>query len=194
MTILVLNVTAPAREVVASQGLARALGHLAPQILVFAISFINLGVLWVGQHNQYHFIRCADRWFIWINIGYLMLISFIPFATALLGQYPFDRLAIFVYGATIITAELALDLHWRYASSGRRLVHEDMPATVVRLAHRRILTTAAAYAGAIVLSLLSPLLSLGLFLVVPFINIVPFGVDRHLKEHAAASEFGERLQ
>ena len=91
---------------------------------MYVISFINLGVLWVGQHNQYHFISeptagfsRADRWFLWINIGYLLLVSFMPLSTALLGHYPLNRLALFVYGANLLTATLVLALHWHYATA-----------------------------------------------------------------------------
>ena len=116
MTILVLSIAVPTAETVPAERLPGALRQLAPQVLVYVISFINLGVLWVGQHNQYHFISRADRWFLWINIGYLLLVSFMPLSTALLGHYPLNRLALFVYGANLLTATLVLALHWHYAT------------------------------------------------------------------------------
>ena len=91
MTILVLNISVPTAETVSADRLPDALGRVAPQVIVYIISFVNLGVLWVGQHNQYHFIDRADRWFLWINILYLLLISFMPLSTALLGHYPLHR-------------------------------------------------------------------------------------------------------
>jgi hypothetical protein len=62
MTILVLSIAVPTAETVPAERLPGALRQLAPQVLVYVISFTNLGVLWVGQHNQYHFISRADRW------------------------------------------------------------------------------------------------------------------------------------
>jgi uncharacterized membrane protein len=56
MTILVLSIAVPTAETVPAERLEGALRQLAPQVLVYVMSFINLGVLWVGQHNQYHFI------------------------------------------------------------------------------------------------------------------------------------------
>jgi uncharacterized membrane protein len=52
---------------------------------IFAL-VMTLRVLWVGQ--QFHFIRKADRWLLWVNIAFLLLVSFVPFTTALLGEYP----------------------------------------------------------------------------------------------------------
>jgi uncharacterized membrane protein len=82
MTILVLNISVPTAETVSADRLLDALRQVGPQVIVYIISLVNLGVLWVGQHNQYHFIERADRWFLWINILYLLLISFMPLATA----------------------------------------------------------------------------------------------------------------
>ena len=76
MTILVLNISVPTAETVSADRLADALGRVAAQVIAYIISFVNLGVLWVGQHNQYHFIDRADRWFLWINILYLLLAWF----------------------------------------------------------------------------------------------------------------------
>ena len=181
MTILVLNISVPTAETVSADQLPGALRQVAPQVIVYIISFVNLGVLWVGQHNQYHFIDRADRWFLWINILYLLLISFMPLATALLGHYPLHRLALVVYGTNLIAATLVLALHWHYAASGGRLVRAPLSPRVVRLAHRRILGSAGAYTIALLLSLLVPLLSLALFLAVPLFNVLPFTLDRHFR-------------
>ena len=181
MTILVLNISVPAAPTVSGQQLPAALRQLAPQVLVYVVSFVNLGVLWVGQHNQYHFIARADRWFLWINIAYLLLISFMPLSTALLGHYPLHRVALSVYGINLIGATLLLALHWYYATTGGRLAHEHLSPPVVRLAFRRILGSAGAYAVALALSLAVPLAGLALFLVVPLLNIMPFTVDRHFR-------------
>ncbi len=181
MTILVLGVGVPAAPAVSSARLPVALRELAPQVIVYIISFVNLGVLWVGQHNQYHFIGRSDRWFLWINILFLLLISFMPLSTALLGHYPLDRLALAIYGANLIGATLALALHWHYATRKGRLTRGDVTPEIARLAHRRILGSAAAYATALLLSWVVPVMALMLFAVVPCLNIFPFRMDRHFR-------------
>jgi TMEM175 potassium channel family protein len=182
MTILVLTIPVPTAEQVPAAQLPGALRRLGPQVLVYVISFINLGVLWIGQHNQYHFVTRADRWFLWINIGYLLLISFIPLSTALLGHYPLERVALVVYGLNLIAATLALALHWQHATAKHRLVPTHLSPAVVRLGYRRTLGSAASYTGALLLALILPAVGLALFLAVPLLNILPYGVDRHLRE------------
>jgi len=181
MTILVLNISVPTAETVSADRLPDALRHVLPQVLVYIISFVNLGVLWVGQHNQYHFIDRADRWFLWINILYLLLISFMPLATALLGHFPLHRVALVVYGTNLVAATLVLALHWHYATAGGRLVSSELSPRVIGLAHRRILGSAGAYTIALMLSLMVPVLSLVLFLAVPLFNVLPFTLDRFFR-------------
>ncbi len=184
MTILVLNITVPTAATVSADRLPAALRETAPQVLVYIVTFINLGVLWVGQHNQYHFIVRADRWFLWINIGYLLLISFMPLSTALLGHYPLHRAALVVYGINLIAATLMLAAHWHYATTTGQLTRDSLSPRVVRLAHRRILGSAGAYTVALLLSLVVPVVALALFLAVPLLNVFPFTLDRHFRAHS----------
>ena len=181
MTILVLNISVPTTETVPADRLLDALDRVAPQVIVYIISFVNLGVLWVAQHNQYYFIERADRWFLWINILFLLLVSFLPLPTALLSHYPFHPVALVVYGTNLVAATLVLALHWHYATASGRLVGPQLSRRVIGLAHRRILGSAAAYTIALVLSLVAPVLSLALFLAIPLVNVLPYTLDRHFR-------------
>jgi uncharacterized membrane protein len=181
MTILVLGIAVPTAEKVPAAELPQALRRLAPEVLAYVISFVNLGVLYVGQHNQYHFIRRADRWFIWINIAYLLLISFIPLSTALLGHYPLQRIALAVYGVNVIAATLMLAVHWQYATNHGHLVDRTLDPRIARLAYRRIASSTIAYAAALLLALIWPVVALTVYLIVPFVNILPYSIDKHFR-------------
>ena len=181
MTILVLNIAVPVADKVSAAELPQALLRLVPEVLAYVISFVNLGVLYVGQHNQYHFIRRADRWFIWINIAYLLLISFIPLSTALLGHYPLQRIALAVYGVNVIAATLMLGVHWQYATTNGHLVDPVLDARIARIAYRRIVSSTVAYTTALLLALIWPVVALTVYMVVPFYNILPYGIDKHFQ-------------
>jgi uncharacterized membrane protein len=88
MTLMVFDIKLPVGPQTTPWSLRSELIGLWPRFLAYAISFIMLGVYWVGHHNQYHYIRRTDRGFLWINIFFLMGVSLIPFSTGLLGQYP----------------------------------------------------------------------------------------------------------
>lgn len=181
MTLLILGITVPSAVNVPAAQLPAALRTIAPQILVYVISFANLGVLWIGQQNQYRFIVRVDRWFLWINIGYLLLISFMPLSTALLGHYPLGRPALIIYGVNVIVATLVLALHWDYATRSHRLTNESLSPILLRKAHGRLFAFAAAYGIAVLVSLAAPLAGLTLFLAAPLLNILPLSVERQLR-------------
>jgi uncharacterized membrane protein len=177
MTLLILDVKVPV--VAHATALAGELLALWPKCLSYLISFVMLGVYWVGHHAQFHVIRHTDRLLLWINILFMMTISFLPFSTALLSTYPHERLAIMVYGANLIVIGLILYGHWSYATRGHRLVHRDLEARIIRFASRRVLIGPALFAVAIGVSFFATALSLVIFLCAPLVYLAPGKIDRH---------------
>jgi len=117
MTLLILEVKVPSieprREAIE---LPRRLWEVAPRYTAFAMSFLIIGVHWVGHHAQLHYIRRTDRAYLWTNLFYLLMISSLPFSTGLLGQYPRQPAAIVVYCVNLIVAGLLLFGQLRYAA------------------------------------------------------------------------------
>jgi uncharacterized membrane protein len=179
-TLLILNIQVPQIPAALIAGeLPQRLLELWPKLLSYMLSFLIIGVYWVGHHNQFHFIRHADRTLLWINVLFLMCIAFIPFSAALLGEYGQQRIALVVYGATLVVVGLVLYLHWWYGTSGNRLVDEAVTPEVNRTVTRRILTPLVIYLVAIGLSFFSVDASLILYIFVPVLYILPGRIDRH---------------
>jgi uncharacterized membrane protein len=157
MTLLVLDIKPPA--VIQAAAVPRALLALWPRFLSYAVSFLMLGIYWVGQHNQFHLIRCADRTLLWINIVFLMAISFVPFSTALLSAYPLQPSAQTVYGGNLIAIGMILLWHWTYATHRHRLVDPELDDRMIRSVIRRILIGPALFTLAIASSSFSAVAS-----------------------------------
>lgn len=180
MTLMIFNIKVPERSNGTSPAtLARDVVRLWPQFLIYAISFVMVGVYWVGHHNQYHFIRRTNRWLLWINIFFLMFVSLIPFSTALLGHYPETQFSIVIYAANLIATGIVLYVHWWYATSRRRLVDADLDPELIRLASRRILMAPTILVIAIAVSFASTAISILLFAIIPVLYILPGRIDRH---------------
>jgi uncharacterized membrane protein len=161
MTLLVLTLAVPHEPAgLSAAALSHRLLHdlikLRVTVLTYAISFVIAGVYWVGHHNQFAFIRRADRVLLWITIVFLMAVTCIPFSTALLGTYPGQQSAVVIYGGNLIVIGLLLSLQWRYATSGHRLTDRGLDPLLVRRAARRILMGPAIYLLAIGLSFIGP--------------------------------------
>lgn len=184
MTLLILEVHVPELpHGTGSVGMAKALLALWPKFLSYVISFVTLGVYWVAHHLHFHSIKRADRVLLWINILFLMSIGLVPFSTALLGEYHRLPLAVAAYGANMMAVGLILQLHWWYATRGRRLVSPDLEEAFVRSVSHVILLGPAVYVVAMVLGWVSTTLALVLYLLVNLIYILPGGAHFYLKSN-----------
>jgi uncharacterized membrane protein len=180
MTLLVLELRVPEVEGTSLAELPSRIMVLWPRFLSYALSFVVLGIYWIGHHNQFHYIKRSNRTFMWITILFLMCVSFIPFATALLGTYTQQPIATTIYGSTLVATGLALYLQWWYATTNYRLVDPDLPPQVMSLAARRILFAPCVYLFAIGISFISIELSFLLYIAVPLFYILPSHIDRHM--------------
>lgn len=177
ITLLVLNLQVP--QLASTSELVSRLGELWPKLLSYALSFVIVGIYWVAHHNTFHYIQRSDRNLLWLNILLLMCIVFLPFPTALLGQYPEQRVSVIVYASTLVITGLVLQTLWWYATSGYRLVDREIDPRLVQRATRRNLTAPLIYLLAIGISVVSVPASLVLFLLVPVYYILPGRIDRH---------------
>jgi uncharacterized membrane protein len=184
MTLLVLNVAV--QSGLGHQEFLAALRGIGPKVLAYVVSFMVIAVYWIGHHNQFFWIKHTDRTFIWINVFFLMTIAFVPFSTSLIAAYPNERYAVMLYGVNVVAAGLALLIHWRYASGGGRLTDGPVDAQISGLMQRRILLGTAFYAIAVLLALVSPLISVVLFALLPFLYMRGSRVDRLLKSKRGA--------
>ena len=87
MTILVLNISIPEKEIVMQIGLYKALLAQSQEFFVFFLSFFLLGIFWSIQHKHINVVNKTDSTHIWLNIVLLMFICLIPFSASLTSTY-----------------------------------------------------------------------------------------------------------
>ncbi len=180
ITLLVLNLQVPQLAAsVVSKDLLPKLFDLRPKLLIYALSFVIVGIYWVAHHNTFHYIKRSDRNLLWLNILLMMCIVFIPFPTALIGQYPEQQISVVIYAGTLMITGCALQLLWWYATSGYRLVDREIDPQLVQGATRRNLMAPLIYLLAIGISFLRVEASLVFFILVPVYYIFPGRIDLH---------------
>ncbi|HXP46473.1 MAG TPA: TMEM175 family protein [Terriglobales bacterium] len=146
MTLLVLDLRLPATEAIHGEhDLWRALVALGPRLVVYLMSFLTLGIFWVGQQTQLSHLARSDRSLTWIHILFLFGVSLTPFSTMLLGEHTGFRIALLVYWANILLLGLALYFSW-VCAMGTGLVKDDLPSGVPTAIKRRIVIAQALYA------------------------------------------------
>ena len=178
MTVLGLTLVVPWVSQGVSFGSAGPdLRPLVPELLSYGLSFVILGVFWVGHHVAFHYIRRTDRTLIWLNNVFLLFVGILPLATVLLGDYPLARETLALYGLNLIAIGLMLYATFWYATVHHHLVDEDLDAALIRNGRRRILLGPSLSAVAIVLAFFEPLASLAAYVLFPVLFILPGRID-----------------
>ncbi len=107
---------------------------LAPHLRTYLMSFLTLGIFWVGQQTQLGQFRRSDRDLTWIHLAFLLGVSLMPFSTVLLADYITYRMAVAVYWLNIALLGALLYAGARYARRAK-LIKQDVITEMTRPAN-----------------------------------------------------------
>ena len=165
ITLLVLEFRVPHPSEASDTGLLRGLLQLWPSLLAFVLSFGVILVMWMNHHGLFRLIRSVDSRFLFANGFLLLLITFVPFPTALLAQYlgrPGERVAAAVYCGTFLPINIAYNLLLHTAADRRRLLRPNVPDALIAKIRRAYRWAFPIYLGATLLALWNAGLGLAL--------------------------------
>ncbi len=166
MTLLVLDLRLPATEVVhGEQDLWHALAALAPQIVMYMVSFMTLGIFWVGQQTQLNYLARSNRSLAWIHIVFLFAVTTMPFSTRLLAEFPAYRIALLSYWVNLVLLGITLYFSWVCAEE-TGVVKDEMPKDVPAAIKRRIVIGQGLYALGALLCVVNTYLSIAFIVLV----------------------------
>jgi len=161
MTLLVLDLRVPVSTGLAysEHGLWGALLRMGPSFVAYLLSFTMLGTFWLAQHTLLGILGRCDRTLTWISLGFLFVVSLLPFSAALLAHYVHLRLAVGVYWLNILL--LGVGLEWAARYGRKAFVPGDDQLAQARLTtfRRRILAAQTLYALAALVCLISTVAS-----------------------------------
>ena len=182
MTLLILEIRIPVTELIHSEkDLWFQLAGLKHYLLSYFLSFLVLGIFWVAHNAQYSFIKGGDRELLWINIIYLMFISFLPFSAALLSNFTQFQAAIAVYWVNLFAIGMTLLLNWLYAKRNDYIpILKENPG-IHKIVIKRILIAQTFYATALIVSFINPIISLWIFLGIQLFYTIPTSFDKRLR-------------
>ena len=151
ITLLVIDLRLPEGSgELSNAALAQALGAMWPQLLSYVLSFLVIGSFWSNHHHKFSYIEHFDGRLMRINLLQLLVIAFIPFPTAVLGESGNATATIF-YAGTIVAASLLSALLWWYPLT-HGLVRDDLPAREARSGVVRPMLTAAVFGVSILIA------------------------------------------
>jgi uncharacterized membrane protein len=141
MTLLVLGLTVPMfkdKDVPTSRRLLSALAGQWPSYLAFVTSFFTVLIMWVNHHGIFRLVRRTDSILLFANGFLLLLVTVVPFPTALVATYlrePAAGTACAVYAGTfvLISISYGLVLQAVLRNGGHLLVPDAVPEIKRRL-------------------------------------------------------------
>jgi uncharacterized membrane protein len=132
MTLLVVDLAVPVLHNPESvHELADKLNDDSAKFVSFFISFAVIGRYWIAHHNFVAALARVDRALIALNLLYLAFIAFLPFPTALLGEYFSNPLSIVIYAINVaIVSGMEVVLFSR--AQNHDLLERKLPRDVYR--------------------------------------------------------------
>jgi len=107
ITLLVIDLRLPSTPTENGDAVfLQALWDMGPKLVVFAFTFIVVGMSWLGHHRKFSYIDKVDGRLLWINLFYLMALCLVPFVSSVLGEHSSDRFAFVLYVAVMAIADL----------------------------------------------------------------------------------------
>jgi len=139
MTILILNISIPDKEIVEKIGLLKALLNHAIEFYTYFLSFLLLGIFWIIQRQQMSIFIKTDQKHMWQTIFLLMFICLVPFSASLFSDYSEDNTAAFIFCANMFIIGIFFFVIWHYATKDHRLVSPDFSREEIINGRRNVL-------------------------------------------------------
>jgi uncharacterized membrane protein len=174
ITLLIIEIGVP--HVEGGSNLGDEILDLWPSYGAYILSFVTIGIYWVNHHALYRLFHSTSHFFLMLNIFFLMAIAFIPFPTAVLGEYLDNegqrQAAVSLYCAGLLFPAVGWFLVWAYAQY-RGLVDDSLHPRYIRFANYQYLVSVIAYGTALVLAFLESWAALALCAAITGVYLFP---------------------
>jgi len=155
ITLLVVDIRVP--DITGVVNASRALHDARYKILGFAISFVVIGLFWMGHHRLFRYITALDRRLIFLNLLFLGTIAFLPYPTALLFVSSTSQVAATVFYAACVAGAGLMELAvWLYATHAKGLVPDSISPTARRYELAQLLPTPVVFGLSIPVAFIAP--------------------------------------
>lgn len=158
-----------------------SLFKLLPKFMGFVMSFFFVAVFWVAHHQFFHTLNFSTKGLLWLNNLFLFFITFVPFPTALLGEYPENAAAVIFFGASFLITSLSFAVLRWYGWVKSKATHDDLSEETVKNAMRMSFLPPIVYFIGILVAIFSTKIGIAIFFVTPIILVLPLKLSFHSK-------------
>ena len=142
ITLLVLEFHLPAfagQPSLAEQ--THALVSIWPQYVVYAVTFLTIGIMWLNHNAQFRHIERITYGILIANILLLLFIAFLPFPTEVLARFGITGVSVVYYGLTLILISLAYNVvYWQILAAHPTIPRRPLAWSIVGLSAYPIAT------------------------------------------------------
>ncbi len=153
-----------------------ALRGVMPNFVSYVMSFIYLAIYWNNHHHLLHTVERVDGLILWANSVLLFWLSLVPAATAWMGENFLAPLPTALYGVSLLMPAIAYYLLQK-AIVRKQGAHSVLAHALGSDVKGKI--SPILYIAGIVLAFIEPWLSIGLYILVAVMWLVP---DRRIEK------------
>ncbi len=103
-----------------------------PQVESYIISFAVIAIFWISYHQVFNFITRSHISMVYLNLLFLLLITFLSITTSLVIDYGSYQISYVIYCIVVIMTSSLLALIWWYATKDYRLIDKDIHPLLIR--------------------------------------------------------------
>lgn len=166
MTLLLLELQMPLEASIHRElQLLKAVEGEGWAFVVYLMSFITLGIFWVGQQTQLNCLEKSDRNLTWLHLAFLFCVTIMPLSTRLLIDFIGYRVALLVYWLNILLLGAMLYACWQYTLRAG-LEAKNLPHEIKGAVGQRIILAQALYAAGAALCTVNTYWSIGFIVLI----------------------------
>ncbi len=157
-TLLVLDIEVPdARD---GASLWSALAGLWPSYAAHVVTFLVIGIIWANHHTVFGYIARVDRLLICLNLLLLLVVSALPWPTALVAEHlggggADAHAAAAVFSGFMMAQAVVFMLFWLYVTRTGHLFHAHVDNAHARAMRLKFGLGLAVYPLAVALAFVS---------------------------------------
>jgi uncharacterized membrane protein len=149
------------------------------QVESYIISFAVIAIFWISYHQVFNFIRESHISMVYLNLLFLLLITFLSITTSLVINYGSYQILYVIYSVLVIMTSSLLALIWWHATKDYRLVDKNIHPLFVRGVMANLLLIPFVFAISILVSFFDLDIAQYLWLIIAPLNIAVKRKYRH---------------
>ena len=141
-----------------------------PLLLAYVLSYINVGIFWNNHHHMLHVTERIDGRVLWANLGLLFWLTLVPFVIRWIDEAGLTAAPVAAYGVVLACAAIA------YVILERTIIAVNGPDSRLAAAvgsETKGRVSLLFYALGVPLAFYEPWISIGLYIAVALMWLVP---------------------